>query len=84
MAITTPTYVTERHRDDLPNPILPEFWVRPADAIAADLAMLRAAGPVYLPEPEIPLEPGQEHTARELLNTWDRRRLTIWPAIRSA
>jgi cytochrome P450 len=48
---TTPTHVTDRHRTDLPNPILPEFWVRPAEDIDADL---RAEGPVYLPEPEIP------------------------------
>jgi len=54
MAIITPTYVTERHRADLPNPIVPEFWVPPADAIDAALAVLRAEGPVYLPEPEIP------------------------------
>ncbi|HSP05480.1 MAG TPA: cytochrome P450, partial [Acidimicrobiales bacterium] len=54
MSIATPTYVTERHRADLPNPILPEFWVRPADDIDADLAVLRAEGPVFLPEPEIP------------------------------
>ncbi|HEU5082033.1 MAG TPA: cytochrome P450 [Acidimicrobiales bacterium] len=54
MAITTPTHVTERHRTDLPNPILPEFWVRPAEDIDADLAVLRAEGPVFLPEPEIP------------------------------
>ena len=52
--IETPTFVTDRHRTDLPNPILPEFWVRPAADIEADLAVLRAEGPVYLPEPEIP------------------------------
>ncbi len=52
--IETPTFVTDRHRTDLPNPILPEFWVRPAGDIEADLAVLRAEGPVYLPEPEIP------------------------------
>ncbi len=38
----------------LPNPILNEFWVRPQDAIHADLDLLRARGPVFLPEPEIP------------------------------
>lgn len=52
--IETPTFVTERHRTDLPNPILPEFWVRPAEDIDADLAVLRAEGPVFLPEPEVP------------------------------
>ena len=61
--IETPTFVTDRHRTDLPNPILPEFWVRPAGDIEADLAVLRAEGPVYLPEPEspegIPLPQGQ-------------------------
>lgn len=52
----TPTsvFTTDRHRTDLPNPILPEFWVRPAEEIDADLAVLRAEGPVFLPEPEIP------------------------------
>jgi methyl-branched lipid omega-hydroxylase len=54
MAIVTPVHVTERTRTDLPNPILPEFWVRPAEDIEADLAVLRAEGPVFLPEPEVP------------------------------
>ncbi len=38
----------------LPNPILNEFWVRPQDAIHADLDLLRERGPVFLAEPEIP------------------------------
>lgn len=40
----------------LPNPIFNEFWVRPQDAIHADLDLLRPRGPVFLPEPEIPPE----------------------------
>jgi cytochrome P450 len=41
----------------LPNPILPDFWVRPPDDIEGDLAALRAAGGVtFHPEPEIPPE----------------------------
>jgi len=38
----------------LPNPIIPEFWVRPAAEIDADLDRLRADGPTRHPEPEIP------------------------------
>ena len=34
----------DRHRTDVPNPILPEFWVRPADDIEADLAVLARRG----------------------------------------
>jgi hypothetical protein len=52
---TTPTHVTDRHRTDLPNPILPEFWVRPAEDIDADLAVLRAEGPTRTsPSPRSP------------------------------
>jgi cytochrome P450 len=45
------------------NPILPEFWVRPADEIEADLAALRRQpGLVFRPEPPLPegalLQPG--------------------------
>ncbi len=40
----------------LPNPILNEFWVRPQEAIHADLDLLRPRGAVFLPEPEIPPE----------------------------
>ncbi|HSL60131.1 MAG TPA: cytochrome P450 [Acidimicrobiales bacterium] len=39
----------------LPNPIYPEFWVRPPDEIERDLATLRADGPVsFHPEPTVP------------------------------
>ncbi|MDH3298875.1 MAG: cytochrome P450 [Acidimicrobiia bacterium] len=39
----------------LPNPLLGEFWIRPAEAINADIDTLRAAGGVtFHPEPEIP------------------------------
>ncbi len=42
---------------ETPNPIPPEFWVRPADEIEADLAALRALEKIpFLPEPEIPPE----------------------------
>ncbi len=34
-----------------PNPILFDFWTRPAAEIDADLAVLRDAGPVFVPEP---------------------------------
>jgi cytochrome P450 len=50
----TPTATSERHRTDVPNPILPEFWVRPAEDIEADLAVLRQEGPVFVEEPEPP------------------------------
>ncbi len=42
----------------LPNPILHEFWVRPAEDIDADLALLRSTngGVNFLAEPEIPPE----------------------------
>lgn len=36
-----------------PNPIMPWFWLRPAPEIDADLAWLRARGPVFCPEPEL-------------------------------
>ncbi|MDH3755257.1 MAG: cytochrome P450 [Acidimicrobiia bacterium] len=40
---------------ELPNPILPDFWVRSQNEIEADLATLRADAPItFLPEPEIP------------------------------
>ncbi len=39
---------------DLPNPILPEFWVRPGAEVEADLAALRSAPLTFLPEPEVP------------------------------
>jgi cytochrome P450 len=45
---------SDRHRTDLPNPIMNEFWVRPAADIDADFALLRSLGPVFLPEPEPP------------------------------
>ncbi|MDH5521666.1 MAG: hypothetical protein OEZ14_14170, partial [Acidimicrobiia bacterium] len=39
----------------LPNPLLGEFWIRPAAAINADIDTLRAAGGVtFHPEPDIP------------------------------
>ncbi|RMH74821.1 MAG: cytochrome P450 [Actinomyces sp.] len=41
----------------LPNPIAPDFWVRPPAAIDADLAELLALDqPVFLPEPEVPAD----------------------------
>ena len=41
----------------LPNPLLPEFWVRPMPEIDADLASLQAAGGVtFHEEPEVPPE----------------------------
>ncbi len=41
----------------LPNPIMPDFWVRPQPDIEADLARLRAEGPVsFHPEPEIDID----------------------------
>ena len=39
----------------LPNPIRPEFWVRPAPEIESDLSMLRAAPLSFHTEPPIPL-----------------------------
>ncbi|MGI9596224.1 MAG: cytochrome P450 [Acidimicrobiales bacterium] len=42
---------------DLPNPLLPEYWTRPASEIDHDLAMLQAAGGVtFHAEPEVPPE----------------------------
>jgi methyl-branched lipid omega-hydroxylase len=41
----------DRPTDEVPNPILFDFWTRPAAAIDADLATVRALGPVFLPEP---------------------------------
>ncbi len=41
---------TETHDATLPNPIPRGFWTRPQDGIEADLASLRAAGPVFLSE----------------------------------
>ena len=42
----------------LPNLIMQDFWVRPDEQIEADLATLRAAGPVhFLPEPNPPFLP---------------------------
>lgn len=42
---------------ELPNPIVPEFWVRSSDAVERDLTALRDAGGVtFHPEPEVPLE----------------------------
>ncbi|MGI9600894.1 MAG: cytochrome P450 [Acidimicrobiales bacterium] len=38
----------------LPNPILAEFWVRPADQIETDLASLRAAPISFHPDVEVP------------------------------
>jgi len=43
---------------DMPNPIPPDFWVRDADAIDADLATLRSAPITFHPEPEAPPELG--------------------------
>lgn len=41
----------------LPNPIIPEFWTRPAADIDSDLTQLRDAGGVtFHPEPEVPPE----------------------------
>jgi cytochrome P450 len=54
MTDVTTRPAAERDRTDLPNPIYDVFWVRPAAEIDADLAVLRALGPVYLPEPEPP------------------------------
>ncbi len=39
-----------------PNPIHNTFWVRPAAEIDQDLATMRAAGPTFFSEPEIPPE----------------------------
>jgi cytochrome P450 len=39
---------------NLPNPILPEFWIRPAPKVEADLAELRAAPLAFMAEPEVP------------------------------
>ncbi len=42
---------------DQPNPLVDEFWLRPAAEIHADLDAQRAANPVvFMPEPEIPDE----------------------------
>ena len=39
----------------LPNPIIPEFWVRDQASIEADLALLRAEAPIsWHEEPEVP------------------------------
>lgn len=39
---------------DLPNPLDPEFWVRPSEPIEDDLALLRAQkSPTFHPEPEV-------------------------------
>ncbi len=47
--------MTNKDVVDLPNPIWDEFWVRPADAIEADLTRLRADAPVvFLPEAPVP------------------------------
>ncbi|MEM9563066.1 MAG: cytochrome P450 [Actinomycetota bacterium] len=42
----------------LPNPILHDFWVRPAEEIDADLDLLRSTngGVNFVPEPEVPPE----------------------------
>jgi cytochrome P450 len=38
----------------LPNPIMPEFWLRPSAEIEGDLATLRAAGPLhFMEEPDL-------------------------------
>lgn len=51
--MSTATAETEAH----PNPLYPEFWVRPAADVDADLASLQQAGGVtFHPEPEIPPE----------------------------
>ena len=43
--------------ETLPNPLFPEFWVRPAGDIDADLATLQEAGGItFHPEPEVPPE----------------------------
>ncbi len=39
---------------NLPNPIMPEFWVRPAAEIEEDLATVRAAPLAYMAEPPPP------------------------------
>ncbi len=45
------------HTGELPNPLLPEFWLRQAQEIDSDLAALRDAGGVtFHTEPEIPPE----------------------------
>lgn len=45
------------HTGELPNPLLPEFWIRQAQEIDSDLAALRDAGGVtFHTEPEIPPE----------------------------
>ncbi len=57
-ALSTPTPRPVSVADvTTPNPILPEFWVRPADEIDADLAVLLDHDePVFRPEPEVPAE----------------------------
>lgn len=49
------TAIADSTVDSLPNPILPEFWVRDAEAIDADLDLLRADGGVtFHAEPPVP------------------------------
>ena len=46
---------------DVTNPFDVEFWLRPMSDINADLASIRANGPVFLPEPALtasPMPPG--------------------------
>lgn len=49
--------------DGLPNPVAPDFWVRAAAEIDADLDLLRPLGPRFFrepePEPNVPLPPGR-------------------------
>jgi len=40
----------------LPNPIAPEFWVRPEAEIETDLAVLRAVPLSFHPEPPVPVD----------------------------
>ncbi|MDH4144113.1 MAG: hypothetical protein OEY23_02980, partial [Acidimicrobiia bacterium] len=51
----TETAAASTRKSSLPNPILPEFWVRPQAEIDADLAVLRAKpGLEFRSEPPIP------------------------------
>ena len=56
------TTVADHANDLLPNPLLQEFWVRPAADIDADLAVLHAAGGItFHDEPPVPEGIALEH-----------------------
>ena len=47
----------ERERSGMPNPLFPDFWTRPSDAIDHDMQVLRQAGGItFHTEPEVPPE----------------------------